>query len=274
MYSQLIHFLAILAFFAYFVATWGYLRAFLRQESEPPLIQTITQSGLVLHLIFLLIVKVHSHLGPNSVNLVAGGSLLSITSFLFVAMFCLLRSQVKREQSAGLGAIVLPLAGGMFFYSAILYHYGTPSMGLVYDTSLIVHLFGVVFGVVVLGFSCCFGVALIVQNSLLRHYPAWGLVSRMPALSTLDSWNTKAIALGLLFLVVSICFGFLGAIDQGVMQANRSAKLGASGMLLIMYFGLLFARFRWGWRGRRFALLSILAFSSLLLTFWAVTWFD
>jgi len=102
----------------------------------------------------------------------------------------------------------------------------------------------------------------LVQESRLRHKRfAPLLFLRTPALETLDTLGHRAVAFGLPI--------FTAALIAGGLWADRSAALRPEYLIAslcwLMFFGLLVARFRSGWRGRPAALLTLLGFASCAL---------
>ena len=119
-------------------------------------------------------------------------------------------------------------------------------------------------------FAVAFGVSImyLIVERIEKKPASNGLEKRMPSLDTLDNINYKSISIGFPLFTV-------GALFAGAIWANKAWGTFWSwdpkevGSLIIWIFYVLFlhARYQRGWKGRRAAIMSIIGFIMVLLSF-------
>jgi len=119
-------------------------------------------------------------------------------------------------------------------------------------------------------FAVAFGVSImyLVAEKMETKGRSKGLGSRLPSMDILDAINYKSISIGFPLFTV-------GALFAGAIWANKAwgtfwgwdPKEVGSLIIWIFYVLYLHARFQRGWRGRRAAILSIIGFIMVLLSF-------
>lgn len=177
-----------------------------------------------------------------------------------LAIASLYRLSASRYRFESLGGSVAALASllGLFAYLIAPHHSG----GLVGSGALTAHISFVVAGLTAFAVSAALsGLYLIVERKLKSKQ--WVLSTpRLPSLSTLDALNLKGLLIGFPLYTIALLLGS-AYIFQGQAEL-RSSYLIALGSWLI-YGAVLQARLTAGWRGRRAAILTLVAFGGLLL---------
>lgn len=121
------------------------------------------------------------------------------------------------------------------------------------------------------------GALFLVQERQLKQKRMGMLFHRLPALDTLDRWNFLAIGIGFALLTLGLVFGIVGSrVMLGRWWRWDPTELLAL-MLWMAYLVLWLVRMRATLRGRKVALLSMLAFTFALFTWagvsrWLPTW--
>ena len=110
------------------------------------------------------------------------------------------------------------------------------------------------------------GLLYIVQDGNLKHKHLGVLFSRLPDLSFLDRLNYKAIGFGFPILTLAIISGFLWSKDARGSYWSWNPREIYSAALWLLYAVILHVRLSSKLRGRKVALLSIVAFFVIILT--------
>jgi cytochrome c-type biogenesis protein CcsB len=127
-------------------------------------------------------------------------------------------------------------------------------------------------------FTIAFGVAVIylIQRRFLKTKHLGGLFRMLPPLETLDEISYRCLAVGFPLLTVAIISGAIWSEKALGSYWSWDPKQTWSLITWLIYAALLHGRLTIGWRGKRAALLSIIGFMVLLLTFFgmrhSITW--
>ena len=107
----------------------------------------------------------------------------------------------------------------------------------------------------------------LIQERQIKNKRFGSLYSRLPSLETLDTINHYSLMYGFLFLTIGMVTGAIYA--QTVLGSywQWDPKEVWSLITWLVYAALLHARVTIGWRGRRAAIMSIIAFLILIFTF-------
>ncbi len=97
-----------------------------------------------------------------------------------------------------------------------------------------------------------------------------GIIEFFPSLNTLDDLNYKAIAVGFSLLAIGIITGAAWADVAWGSYWSWDPKETWSLITWFIYAAFLHARFTYGWRGKRAAILSIVGFIAVLFTYLGV----
>lgn len=90
-------------------------------------------------------------------------------------------------------------------------------------------------------------VLLMLQDQHLRKHQTRGLVQALPPLQTMDVLLFEMIWLGMILLTAAFAIGWPHVIDMKGQHLIHKVAFGCTGWLV--FAGLLFGRYRFGWRG-------------------------
>ena len=127
-------------------------------------------------------------------------------------------------------------------------------------------------------FTIAFGVAVVylIQRFLLKNKHFGGLFQKLPSLETLDEISYRCLATGFPLLTVAIISGAIWSEKAMGSYWVWDPKQTWSLITWLIYAALLHGRLTIGWRGKRAAVLSIIGFIVLLVTFFgmkhSITW--
>lgn len=117
------------------------------------------------------------------------------------------------------------------------------------------------------GFAAVAALMYLTQVHNLKFNKLRAIISLFPPLQRLEAISGRLILAGLALLTFGLAVGGRMAGQEGL-PYWRDAKVLWSLVLWAAYVGLLLARWRLGWYGRRFALGTVGMFAFLMLTFW------
>ena len=110
-------------------------------------------------------------------------------------------------------------------------------------------------------------IAYLFQERQLKRKRPQGFYYRLPALGTLDDLILKSLSAGFVFITIGVIIAIVWAfIEHGTRWIGNS-EITLSFVTWGVYLALVFFRISAGWRGRKAAILSLVA-----LTFCAITW--
>ena len=169
----------------------------------------------------------------------------------------------ERYALSSLGGSVAALASllGIFAYQHTPDKLGlNPSEELSY--SLIAHIIFALAGFTAFAVSAAMSGLYLIAERRLKTKMLTSHTRRLPSLSTLDKFNLRGLIIGFPLYTIALLSGSAYAFQRS--GELRLSYLVAIGSWLI-YGGVLQARLTAGWRGKRAAYLTLVAFSGLLL---------
>ena len=116
------------------------------------------------------------------------------------------------------------------------------------------------------GLSAIAGAMFLSQEHDLKFNKLRAILSLLPPIQRLDRITAGLLIAGVALLTAGLAMAPLIYTDNKSFQLD--AKIIWSGIVWIMYAGLIGARLKLGLQGRRFALGSVLVFTFVILTFW------
>ncbi|UCF78304.1 MAG: c-type cytochrome biogenesis protein CcsB [Candidatus Eiseniibacteriota bacterium] len=220
--------------------------------------------GLVFHTLFLAFRTVESGHFPFA------DLFESLCTFvwLVVALYVFLIERAFKERA--LGAFVIPLVA-LFQLLAI----ARPSVPTELEPILQSGWFEVHVSLALLSyasFSLAFvtGTMYLVQAELIRSKRVGFVFSRLPSLQLLDAMGYRSVSLGFPALTLAIITGSVWASTAWGSFWSWDPKETATLAMWLFYAAYLHARFVGGWQGRRTAILGILGFCLVFVTFLVV----
>jgi cytochrome c-type biogenesis protein CcsB len=166
-----------------------------------------------------------------------------------------------------LGSFVAPLAACLLILSSALPTAEVTVKPIFRSFWLPVHIGTAFVGNGFFAVTFVAGIMYLIQESQIKKKRLGSLYSRLPSLETLDSINHFALICGFTFMTAGMISGAIYAQHALGSYWRWDPKEVCSLMAWIFYAALLHERLAVGWRGRRVALLSVLGFTVLVLTF-------
>jgi ABC-type transport system involved in cytochrome c biogenesis permease subunit len=186
-----------------------------------------------------------------------------------------------RWRNAVFGFVFPPLAVGLLLSTLLARAEGVitpPALALgasAWQAGLITHVISILAGNLLFAMACLFSIAYLVQEHRLKAKLARLVMSRLPALSTLDRLNHRAIALGFFFLSVGILLGIAVSGAESMARWDIGARQIVPTLTWLVYAGFLLQRAFAGRRGRITAIWSIAGFvvvmTSLIVEIYILT---
>ena len=145
-----------------------------------------------------------------------------------------------------------------------------------------VHVSSLLFAYASFALAGVFGLTYVLQFKEIKKKHLGYLYTRLPSLHILDAMNSRAVAVGWLFLTVGVVVGVVWAAQaRGVApddpnlqaMALSDPKIFVAVLTWGVYSFAMLARRTMGWTGRRAALLSALGFAIVLLNFLPISYF-
>jgi ABC-type uncharacterized transport system permease subunit len=179
---------------------------------------------------------------------------MSLGAWLVTLAFLVIYWRYKAES---LGVFVFPLVFLMTLIAALrnpVSHWSSEGMR---STWLYVHIVLALLGYAALLFTAVAAVAYLIQERQLKRKRSFS--GLFPPLGTLDELISKSLGAGFVFMTVSIIIGIIWTyVDRGASWIDNGLISSAS-ITWGIYLALIFFRVSAGWRGRKAAILAIVA---------------
>ncbi|MES9855336.1 MAG: cytochrome c biogenesis protein CcsA [Sedimenticola sp.] len=212
-------------------------------------------AGIVIHAL-LLYQSIHSEGGINLSFFVAS-SLIS-WSILVLLMISSISKPVEN-----LGMLLLPLA----ILTIVLEMHFPSSRILPIDAprGLLAHIIISLLAYSILALASVQAVLLAIQDHHLHHRHPGGFIRALPPLQTMETLLFEMMALGFVLLTLALPTGFLFLEDMFAQHLVHKTILSVISWLV---FGtLLWGRFRFGWRGQKALIWTLVGFVVLMLAY-------
>ena len=189
---------------------------------------------------------------------------LTLFSWILVALFLLL--VVKYKQRV-LGAFVAPFALLLIITASLLPGEIVPLAPVLESYWLPVHVILAFLGNAFFALAFFLGVMYIIQDKYLKSRKLKGLYFVLPSLETLDELNYKCLQYGFPLLTAAIISGAIWSEYAVGSYWEWKHRQVWSLITWFLYAALLHGRLTAGWRGRKAAILSGVAFITLIGSF-------
>lgn len=166
-----------------------------------------------------------------------------------------------------LGTFVSPLAVIFMLLSSAIPSRAIPSSQLFKSVWLTLHVATTFIGMAIFALAFCAGVMYLLQERQIKNKNFGLLYRRLPSLEVLDSLNYVCLTFGFPLITIGLISGFVyaGAVWRSFWHWDPKEILFV--VTWLIYAVLLHERLAVGWRGRRAAIMAIIGFSAILLTF-------
>jgi ABC-type uncharacterized transport system permease subunit len=128
-----------------------------------------------------------------------------------------------------------------------------------------IHVMASIIAFSLLNIAALQAILLAIQEQQLRKHPPKKFIQSLPALETMESLLFQMIAVGIIFLSVSLISGFIFIEDLFAQHLVHKTFL--SIIAWITFSALLLGRMRYGWRGQTAVKLTLSGFTLLLLAY-------
>jgi len=135
-----------------------------------------------------------------------------------------------------------------------------------FNTNLTVHILTISLSYAAFFLASIAAFLYLMQDNNLKNKHINALASRLPDLSFLDKLNYKSISLGFPVLTLAIISGFLRSKDIYGFYWGRNPRVIYSLVLWFIYALILHVRLSSKLRGKKVAILSMLAFLIIIFT--------
>ena len=204
----------------------------------------------------------------------------AVSTFVWLLALSYLYLEITTDERA-MGAFIMPLLFGLQSIPAIWP--GVERMDPVLDSPWFwVHVASLLFAYASFGLAGVLGLTYVVQFKEIKKKHLGYLYTRLPSLQTLDVMNSRAVAIGWIFLTVGVAVGVFWtgqaravSPDDPNLQAMslNDPKIMMAVLTWAVYAFAVFARRTLGWTGRRAAWLSAFGFAIVLLNFLPINYF-
>ena len=166
-----------------------------------------------------------------------------------------------------LGTFVSPLAVIFMLLSSAIPGRVIPNSQLFKSFWLTLHVATMFIGMAIFALAFCAGIMYLLQERQIKSKSFGLLYRRLPSLEVLDSLNYVCLTFGFPLITIGLISGFVyaGAVWQSFWHWDPKEIL--SVVTWLIYAVLLHERLAVGWRGRRAAIMAIIGFSVILVTF-------
>ena len=166
-----------------------------------------------------------------------------------------------------LGSFIAPLAAFLMIVSASMPGVEITVRPIFRSLWLPVHVLTTFLGNGIFAVMFMTAIMYLIQENQIKRKHLGSLYSRLPSLETLDSMNHYSLIWGFSFLTVGMLSGSVYAQYALGRYWQWDPKEVWTLITWLFYAVLLHERLAAGWRGRRAAILSIIAFAILIFTF-------
>ena len=203
-----------------------------------------------------------------------------VSTFVWLLALSYLYLEITTDERA-MGVFIMPILIGL--HTIPVLSPGVEHMDPVLDSPWFwVHVSSLLFAYASLALAAVLGLTYIVQFKAIKRKHLGFFYTRLPSLQTLDVMNSRAIAVGWLFLTVGVVVGAVwtaqarvAAPDDPNLQAIalNDPKVFVAVLAWAVYSFAVLARQTLGWSGRRTARLSVFGFVIVLLNFLPINYF-
>ena len=173
-----------------------------------------------------------------------------------------------RYNTESLSVFIFPLVFVMTMVASLSKPWSDLDTPAVRSAWLISHIVFALLGYAALVVTAVAAVAYLFQERELKRKKPHGFYYRLPALGTLDDLVARSLGAGFVFITGGIVAGSIwGVLDSGT-NWYVDPRIGIAFLTWAFYLAMVFFRVAAGWRGRKTAILSIVA-----LVCSAATWY-
>ncbi len=215
--------------------------------------------GALFHLVSIVELGLNEHQLPVSDIFETMSFCAWIITATFLAIY-------YRYKAASLSVFIFPLVFVMTLVGALRNPVSAWSNPAIRSTWLTAHVVASLLGYAALLFTAAAAVVYLLQERQLKRKSPSSFYRILPPLGTLDDLITKSLGAGFAFITIGIVIGSIWAFVEHGTRWIGDRSIAISFVTWIVYLALVFFRVTAGWRGRKTAILSIVALVCCLVT--------
>ncbi len=192
---------------------------------------------------------------------------LTLYAWLTVALYIVL---LYRYRITVLGAFVAPFAFLLLVTASLLPKEIVPLAPALESYWLPVHVILAFLGNAFFTLACIFGIMYLIQDRYLKKRRIKGLYFILPSVEILDELNYRCLTYGFPLLTLAIITGAIWSEYSLGSYWSWEARQIWSLITWFLYAALLHGRLTTGWRGRKSAMFSVVAFAVLIGSFFII----
>lgn len=170
------------------------------------------------------------------------------------------------------GVFLAPLATFFSLIALLMKQPPMPVLNTLQSFWLPIHVGSIFIGNALFSLSFVFSVVYIIENFRLKKKKFDNFGKQFPSLTTLDNINYMCIVYGFPFMTLGMITGAIWAQYAVGSYWNNDPKEIWSLITWMLYAAILHCRLISGWRGKKIAVFSIVAFLVLVFSFVGVTY--
>jgi cytochrome c-type biogenesis protein CcsB len=249
------------ALFLILLATGGFIVYIVRQNKTAyTWSYRILLTGFIFHTMYLASQYYTSGAAP----VLSFKAALSFFSWTILGAYLIFHLKFKLMV---LGSFIAPLAAFLMIISASLPGVEITVKPIFRSLWLPVHVLTTFLGNGIFAVMCMAAIMYLIQENQIKRKHLGSMYSRLPSLETLDSMNHYSLMWGFCFLTIGMITGSIYARYALGRFWQWDPKEVWTLITWLFYAVLLHERLVAGWRGRRAAILSIIAFAIVIFTF-------
>lgn len=208
------------------------------------------------------------------------GPTSAISTFVLLLALAYLYTELATDERS-MGVFILPLLAALQAIPAL--NPGVEQKAPVLESPWFgVHVSSLLFAYASFALACVIGITYVLLFKEIKAKHLGFFYARLPSLQVLDEMNTRAVAVGWVFLTVGVVVGAIWATQVNTAAAAdpslpvmslRDPKIYVAVICWFVYSFEVYAQRAIGWRGRRAAWLSAVGFAIVLLNFVPVSYF-
>ena len=204
----------------------------------------------------------------------------AISTFVWLLTLSYLYLELTTDERS-MGVFILPVVIGLQAIPAI--HPGTEYADPVLDSPWFwIHVSSLLFAYASFGLAGALGLIYMLQFKEIKKKHLGYFYTRLPSLQILDVMNSRAVAVGWLFLTFGVIVGVVWTAEARAIAPNDpnlqamsldDPKIFIALLTWGVYSFAMFARRTLAWSGRRAARLSAIGFGFVMLNFLLINYF-
>ncbi len=249
------------ALIAYFLSTVGYLASLLVRRVLVAKISTVIFFiAFTIHTLSIVFRSLHSGYGP----ITAFHEFLSLFAWVMTGIYLILQLKTKTRV---LGAFISPVVFLFAIVASVRLKSEVAVPGIVQGSLVPLHILLSVAGEALFVIASCAGAMYLMQDGLIKHKKIGSFSRFLPSLIDLDRINHICLLWGFPLLTFGVLVGSIWARSVWGSHWQWDPKQIWTLVAWLFYAFLLHQRLAIGWKGHKVALLSVLAFVILILSF-------